>query len=160
MIAVSSRKDGVTTGRSGWKSVQVKDCTISSNRSRITVTDLNSLWPWTPTQSVLPGHHKRSCSYVVKKTEQETAWERGLAYLCIWSHGWKKALADSLKSRPWAQVPAARWEGSNYKWESYFRNAGITRRYCRDTSAMTTCILLVYTSSWTWLSQTNDGVWV
>ena len=44
------------------------------------------------------------------------------------------APADFLKSRAWALVPAARCEGSNYKRESYFRNAG--SRYSIDTSTI------------------------
>ena len=53
------------------------------------------------------------------------------------------ALADFLETRAWVLVPAARWEGSNYKRERYFRNTGI--RYSIDTSTMTTCTFSEYT---------------
>jgi len=47
------------------------------------------------------------------------------ASIPVYLKPWMKVLADFLETPTWALVPAARWEGSKYKWESYVRNAGI-----------------------------------
>ena len=65
------------------------------------------------------------------------------ASIPVYQKPWVRAPADFkiFETHTWALVPAARWEGSKYKWGSYFRNAGI--RYSTDTSTMTTCILVI-----------------